>query len=202
MMMRLKNRFISVFVLQRHPMNEETTENTALMAAYKIIADKAEHLAGTGTFSQSKASIVQGLTINALTDFTGTLSLNKMTVTFGTAKRRGQKYENGGWGLDESTAGKLFVDSDAVLSVPAGFLLWAPKAVVLDGPIDFKTDEANYKDLLLLDNLGLDVQIGPNFAVSINGTLLKDLPGGTSYKVKLVGDTLVLKRFGSALRFR
>lgn len=34
-------------------MNEETTENTALMAAYKIIADKAEHLAGTGTFSLS-----------------------------------------------------------------------------------------------------------------------------------------------------
>ena len=159
-------------------------------------------LAGTGTFSQSKESIVQGLTINAMTDFTGTLSLNKMTVTFGTAKRRGQKYENGGWGLDESTAGKLFVDSDAVLSVPAGFLLWAPKAVVLDGPIDFKTDEANYKDLLLLDNLGSDVQIGPNFAVSINGTRLKDLPGGTSYKVKLAGDTLVLKRFGSALRFR
>ena len=159
-------------------------------------------LAGTGTFSQSKESIVQGLTINAMTDFTGTLSLNKMTVTFGTAKRRGQKYENGGWGLDESTAGKLFVDSDAVLSVPAGFLLWAPKAVVLDGPIDFKTDEANYKDLLLLDNLGSDVQIGPNFAVSINGTRLKDLPGGTSYKVKLVGDTLVLKRFGSAFRFR
>jgi len=159
-------------------------------------------LAGTGTFSQSKADIVQGVTINAMTDFTGTLSLNKMTVTFGTAKRRGQKYENGGWVLDESTAGKLFVDSDAVLSVPAGFALWAPTAVVLDGPIDFKTDEANYKDLLLLDNLGSDVHFGPNFAVSINGTRLKDLPGGTSYKVKLAGDTLVLKRFGSALRFR
>ena len=158
-------------------------------------------LAGTGTFSQSKASIVQGLTINAMTDFTGTLSLNKMTVTFGTAKRRGQKYENGGWGLDESTAGKLFVDSDAVLSVPAGFLLWAPKAVVLDGPIDFKTDAVDYRNLELLDNVGTSVTFGPNFAVSINGVSL-NLGQGSSYKVVKVGTTLVLKRFGSALRFR
>ena len=34
-------------------MKEETTENTALMAAYKIVADKAEHLAGTGMFAIS-----------------------------------------------------------------------------------------------------------------------------------------------------
>ena len=158
-------------------------------------------LAGTGTFSQSKATIVQGLTINALTDFTGTLSLNKMTVTFGTAKRRGQKYENGRWGPDESTAGKLFVDSDAVLSVPAGFLLWAPTAVVLDGPIDFKTDAVDYRNLELLDNVGTSVTFGPNFAVSINGVSL-NLGQGSSYKVVKVGTTLVLKRFGSALRFR
>ena len=39
-------------------MREETTESTALMAAYKIVADKAEHLAGTGTF-----------TISAITDW-------------------------------------------------------------------------------------------------------------------------------------
>ena len=99
---------------------------------------------------------------------------------------------------------KLFVDSDAVLSVPAGFRLWAPTAVVLDGPIDFKTDAANYKDLLLLDNLGSGVQqpFGANFAVSINGTPLNDLPGGTSYKFRLVGDQLMLKRFGAAFRFR
>jgi len=158
-------------------------------------------LAGTGTFSQSKASIVQGLTINALTDFTGTLSLNKMTVTFGTAKRRGQKYEDGGWVSDESTAGKLFVDSDAVLSVPAGFRLWAPTAVVLDGPIDFRTDATDYRDMMLLDNVGTTVTFGPNFAVSINGTSL-NLGQGSSYKVVKVADTLVLKRFGSALRFR
>ncbi len=162
-------------------------------------------LAGTGTFSQSNTNIVQGLTINAMTDFTGTLALTNMTVTFGTAKRIGQKQESGGWVKDETTASKLFVDSDAVLSVPAGFRLWAPPAVVLDGPIDFQTDEAtNYKDLVLLDNLGSGVQqpFGTNFVVSINGTPLKDLPGGTSYKVKLVDDTLVLKRFGSAFRFR
>ena len=152
-------------------------------------------LAGDGTFAQIKDDISQGITINVMTNFTGKLLLNKMTVTFGTTTRNRQ--------TDNWTAqSKLFIDSDAILSVPAGFALWAPTAVVMDGPIDFKTDEANYKDLLLLDNLGSDVQIGPNFAVSINGTRLKDLPGGTSYKVKLAGDTLVLKRFGSALRFR
>ena len=158
-------------------------------------------LAGTGTLSQSKASIAQGLTINAMTDFTGTLALNKMTVTFGTAKRMGQKYENDGWVKDETTASKLFVDPDAVLSVPAGFRLWAPVAAVLNGPIDFKTEATDYRDLLLLDNVGTDVTFGPSFAVSINGTSL-NLGQGSSYKVVKVADTLVLKRFGSAFRFR
>ena len=158
-------------------------------------------LAGTGTLSQSKASIAQGLTINAMTDFTGTLALNKMTVTFGTAKRMGQKYENDGWVKDEATASKLFVDPDAVLSVPAGFRLWAPVAAVLNGPIDFKTDATDYRDLLLLDNVGSDVTFGPSFAVSINGTSL-NLGQGSSYKVVKVADTLVLKRFGAAIRFR
>lgn len=174
----------------------------ALNDGYSNANTTFSELAGTGTFSQSKETIYQGLTINAMTDFTGTLSLNKMTVTFGTAKRIGQKQESGGWVKDESTAGKLFVDADAVLSVPAGFRLWAPTAVVLDGPIDFTTDAANYKDLLLLDNVGTAVTFGANFAVSINDTPLNDLPGGASYKVKLVGDRLVLKRFGASVRFR
>ena len=34
-------------------MKVETTENAALLAAYKIVADKARHLAGTGTFAVS-----------------------------------------------------------------------------------------------------------------------------------------------------
>ena len=32
-------------------MKEEATENAAVLAAYKIVADKAAHLAGTGTFA-------------------------------------------------------------------------------------------------------------------------------------------------------
>ena len=173
----------------------------ALNDGYSNANTTFSELAGTGTFSQSKATIFQGLTINALTDFTGTLALNKMTVTFGTAKRIGQKYENGGWVKDDDTASKLFVDPDAVLSVPAGFSLWAPAAVVLNGPIDFKTDATDFRDLLLLDNVGTTVSFGPNFAVSINGTSL-NLGQGSSYKVVKVADTLVLKRFGSAIRFR
>ena len=173
----------------------------ALNDGYSNANTTFSELAGSGTLSQSKGTITQGLTINAMTDFTGTLSLNKMTVTFGTAKRIGQKQESGGWVADETTAGKLFVDSDAVLSVSAGFRLWAPTAVVLDGPIDFKTDETDYNNLLLLDNVGTAVTFGANFAVSINGTSL-NLGQGSSYKVVKVGTQLVLKRFGAAIRFR
>ena len=173
----------------------------ALNDGYSNANTTFSELAGSGTLSQSKGAITQGLTINAMTDFTGTLSLNKMTVTFGTAKRIGQKQESGGWVADETTAGKLFVDSDAVLSVSAGFRLWAPTAVVLDGPIDFKTDETDYNNLLLLDNVGTAVTFGPNFAVSINDTSL-NLGQGSSYKVVKVGTQLVLKRFGATIRFR
>ena len=172
-----------------------TTPALALNNGYSDACTTIRELAGTGTFTQRNASISQGITINVMTNFTGTLALNKMTVTFGTKTRS----------RATSDTSKFFVDPDAVLSVPAGFRLWAPAAVVLDGPIDFQTDAAtNYKDLVLLDNLGSGVQqpFGANFAVSINGTPLGDLPGGTSYKLKLEDGQLVLKRFGVAFRFR
>ena len=112
-------------------------------------------LAGTGTISQSNGGISQGLTINAMTNFTGTLLLNKMSVTFGTAQR--------------TRSSGLYIDPDAVLSVPAGFELWSPAAVVIDGPVDFTTSETDYDGLVLFANTGSSVSYGEHAAFSING---------------------------------
>ena len=128
-------------------------------------------LAGTGTFSQSKDTIFQGLTINVMTNFTGKLSPNKMPVTFGTTKRIGQKWDDArqGWVTDEDTASKLFIDPDAVLSVPAGFELWSPVAVEFNGTVNFTTDETDYNELVLFRNIGTDVPFGNNAVIKING---------------------------------
>ena len=129
-------------------------------------------LAGTGTFSQSKDTIFQGLTINVMTNFTGKLSPNKMTVTFGTAKRSGQKQKSDStWETDPATASKLFIDPDAVLSVPAGFELWSPVAVEFNGTVNFTTDEPDYEELVLFNNIGTKktVHFGANAVIKING---------------------------------
>ena len=126
-------------------------------------------LAGTGTFSQSKDTIYQGITINVITNFTGTLSLGKMTVTFGTEKRTRSSDKGSG----------LYIDPDANVSVPVGFSLWSPVNVVLNGPLDFTTNDPVSEGMVLLDNMGSNVKYGENFnrhtSVSINGTPLEQL---------------------------
>lgn len=149
-------------------------------------------LAGDGTLSQINAGISQGLTINAMTNFSGTLSLNKMTVTFGTTARNRQ--------TDEGNAkSKLFIDPDAVLSVPVGFMLWSPAAVVFDGPVNFTTDEMPLpQTLVLFKDVGTNVTFGNNRRITVNGVDIDQL----SYRVKVVGTNIVLKRKTMAISYR
>ena len=157
-------------------------------------------LAGDGTLSQINDGISQGLTINAMTNFTGKLLLNKMTVTFGTATRNRQTY-------DGNAKSKLFIDSDAVLSVPAGFALWSPAAVVFDGPVNFTTD--TYPQIIpLFTNIGTaaNFSFGDKAVISLNGVEVYRKDGGSSktsrYVPRLTGTSLVLKRKYLAFTFR
>ena len=129
-------------------------------------------LAGTGTFSQNNSGITQGITINVMTNFTGKISPNKMTVTFGTAKRIGQRQKSDGtWESDPDTASKLYIDPDAVLSVPADFELWSPEAVEFNGTVNFTTNETDYEELVLFRYIGTrnTVTFGDNAVIKING---------------------------------
>ena len=163
-------------------------------------------LAGTGTFVQNNANIYQGLTINVMTNFTGTLSPNKMVVTFGTEQRTGSL---GGAGSNpDDITYRLFVDPDAVFSVQAGFSLWGADNAELNGTMDFKVD-AGYENtirengkLVLLDNIvaaGGTIIRGPNFAITINGAPLNKekfaykLRNGQLYLVESRGIAFTLK---------
>jgi hypothetical protein len=152
----------------------------ALTDGFSVNYTTIGELAGTGAFLQTKDSVFPGLTINVMTNFTGTLDLNYMTVTFGKTERAGKA--NGGTATQE-WYGELLVDPDAVFSVDAGFRLWAPRSVVLNGPMDFRVNETDWAEfvagagngaqLLLLDNIGTNtVTRGDKFAVTINGTAL------------------------------
>ena len=146
-------------------------------------------LSGTGAFSQSNASIYQGVTINVMTNFTGALSLYYMTVTFGTQRRVGY--------TDDSS--KLFIDPDAVLSVPAGFALWSPYGFVFNGPVNFTTDELPIpQTLVLFRNVGTDVTLGTNMRIKINGVDVDE----ASYRVKVVGTDIVLRRKSMSISYR
>ena len=124
-------------------------------------------LAGTGNFSQNKSGLYQGLTINVMTNFTGTLSPNEMTVTFGTGKRAGRDSSQ----HDTEFKKKLYIDPDAVLSVPAGFELWSTEAVMFNGTVNFTTDKTGYEELVLFQNIGRggNVTFGNNAVIKING---------------------------------
>ena len=124
-------------------------------------------LAGTGNFSQNKSGLYQGLTINVMTNFTGTLSPKDMTVTFGTGKRAGRDSSQ----HDTEFKQKLYIDPDAVLSVPAGFELWSTEAVMFNGTVNFTTDETGYEELVLFQNIGRgrNVTFGDNAVIKING---------------------------------
>ncbi len=157
-------------------------------------------LAGDGTFININAGIYQGITINAMTNFTGKLLLNKMTVTFGTTIRNRQ--------TDNWTAqSKLFIDPDAILSVPAGFALWSPAAVVFNGPVNFTTD--TYSQIIpLFSNIGAaeNFSFGDNAVISLNGVEVWRKTGGVAatsrYVPRLTGAGLVLKRKHLAFTFR
>ena len=150
-------------------------------------------LAGTGTLVQKKTAISQGFTVNVMTNFTGTLALTNLTVTFGTTARTRQT---------EDAQSKLFIDSDAVFSVPAGFSFgWDPIAIVLDGPVmDFTTDATDYVGLVLLNNIG-SVAPGGRFAVTVNGAPL-DANAYVARVRKAEGILTVLKRYGKVISIR
>ena len=152
-------------------------------------------LAGSGTLSQGKAGIFQGLTINVMTNFTGSLLLNKMTVTFGTATRAGRTDGNA---ADTEYKSKLYIDSDANVSIRAGFELWSPAAVEFNGPVNFTTDETNYDGLVLFSNVGSNVAFGNNARVTINGADANSL----GYKVVVSGTNIALLKKGSMFLFR
>ena len=147
-------------------------------------------LAGDGTFAQVNANISQGITINAMTNFTGTLALNKMTVTFGTTTRSR---------ATPDAQSKLFIDQDALISVPAGFELWSPGEIVIDGQVDFTTSETNYRQLVLFANLGDSIMLGENAVFTVNGKEFNP----DRYYLQPIGTSLVLKKFpGSRFIFR
>ena len=143
-------------------------------------------LAGSGTFAQIRAGILQGITINVMTNFTGTLAFNKMTVTFGTAKRAGRTSEQ----ADTEYKSKLYIDPDAVLSVPAPFALWSPEAVVFNGPANFTTDATELEGLVLFSNVGQNFSRGDHASITINGAA----PDWSRYRARLVGTDYVLEK--------
>lgn len=126
-------------------------------------------LVGSGTFTNLNTGIYQGLTINVMTNFTGTLAPENMIVTFGTETRHGR---TGGSANNKDTMRRLYIDQDAVLSVPAGFALWNPTAVVIDGPVNFTTEDEITDGFVLLDNTGSSVSFGDHAAFSINGVTI------------------------------
>ena len=148
-------------------------------------------LAGSGTITQVKGTITQGLTINVMTNFTGTLSLNNMSVTFGTAGR--------------TRSSGIYIDSNAVLSVSSGFSLGTPPKVVFDGPVNFTTD-AHVQTLTLFTDIGTGFSWGDNAVIKVNGVEVwrKTGAGADSarYITKVIGTSLVLKRKHLAFTFR
>ena len=171
-----------------------TGTGMALTDGVSSYVSKVGELAGAGTLSQSKEGILQGLTINVMTNFTGTLSLNKMTVTFGTVSRAGRTSGN----VDTEYKSKLYIDSDANVSVPAGFALWSPAAVVFNGPVNFTTDEANYDGLVLFTNVGSNVTFENGARITINGVDANSL----GYKVVVNGTNIALLKKGAMFLFK
>ena len=151
-------------------------------------------IAGTGAFTNINANIKQGITVNVMTNFTGNFAPKYLTVTFGAAARKGQKLDaQGNWITDNTTVDRIFIDPDAVLSVPAGFQLWAPTAVEFNGPVNFTTSTTNYDGLELFTNVGGTVNFGASAAFTINGQAV----GG--YKMMKVGNKIVLKKKGAII---
>ena len=157
-------------------------------------------LAGDGTFSKNDGDdISQGITINVMTNFTGTLALTNMTVTFGTTNRAGRAE---GHSKDNEYKRMLFIDPDAVVSVPAGFELWNPEegivpegmySIIFNGTVNFTTDEADFEKLTLFKNVGTGqrkIYFGQNAVIKVNG----EEYDRSVYIRKIIGSDLVLKK--------
>ena len=148
-------------------------------------------LAGSGTFTNINANVYQGLTINVMTNFTGVFAPSKMTVTFGTAQRAGRVSKEDQ--SDTEYKSKLYIDPDAIISVPAGFRLWAPVAIAFNGPVNFTTDVADYDGLVLFDNIGTGLNKPARECanlISINGAPIDR----RHYMVKRLNGQLVIKK--------
>ena len=114
-----------------------------------------------------------------------------MTVTFGTAKRSGRDSNN----ADTDAQKKLFIDPDAVVSVPAGLRLWAPEnGVVFNGPVNFTTSETDFSRLVLFANIGIrsKVEGSGNLQnlITVNGVV----PDWTKYLLRFEKSNLVMKK--------
>ena len=171
----------------------------ALTDGYSNRCATFSELAGSGTIAfipsgaganQGLQALSQGLTINTLTNFTGTLALTNMTVTLGTTLRTGRYDDN----LTEDTPYKykLYIDQDANVSVPAGLRLWEPlNGIVFDGPVNFTTDATDYDGLVLFEGVGSSgLTFGEHYKVSINGIDLDR----SNYLVRRENGRLVVKK--------
>lgn len=142
-------------------------------------------LSGGGTLRQTNNNISQGLTINVMTNFTGHLELDRMTVTFGTARRTGR--DEGHWQHDDEA--KAFIDTNAVLSVNAPFTLWNPVELVFDGPVNFNVEGDLVDRQVLFANPGQKVTFGDHASFTINGQALDP----AKYRMGLKNGNIVLK---------
>lgn len=161
-------------------LTDGATNALSLTNGYSTSSATITELAGSGTLKQSNSGIRQGITINVMTNFTGTLSPYNMNVSFGTTDH------------SNSSATNLYIESDAVLSVPAGFALWAPTAIDFNGPVNFTTDETNFTELVLFSNVGSNLNMGENAVIKLNGETVSS----DKYIVKVVGTNLILKPKG------
>ncbi len=169
--------------------SSEAASALALTDGYSTGSAMIRELAGSGAFSQGNNSVYPGLTINVMTNFTGTFNPANMVVTFGTTRRAGNE---GGAAYNAETMRRLYIDPDANVSVPAGFALWSPTKVFFNGPVNFTTDNPNAKNIILFSGIGSDVQFDANAAIRINGTPVEF--GAGSRRILMIKDgNLVLQ---------
>ena len=100
--------------------------------------------------------------------------------------------------VDTEYKSKLYIDSDANVSVPAGFALWSPEAVVFNGTVNFTTDANDYNGLGLFTNVGSNVTFGNDARVTINGVEASSL----GYKVIVNGTNIVLLKRKTVFLFK
>lgn len=165
--------------------DDGSTPGLSLNNGSSLLNTVIGELSGGGTLRQTNNNISQGLTINVMTNFTGSLELDRMTVTFGTARRTGRD-ERGYQHEDEA---KAFIDTNAVLSVNAPFTLWNPVELVFDGPVNFNVEGDLVDRQVLFANPGQKVTFKEHASFTINGQTLDP----AKYRMGLKNGNIVLK---------